>query len=287
MKQPLEPPVSPEFPTGRTNPLSRRDLLRLSAGSLLALGLWPGARRAEGAGTSEAFSFLAVNDLHFQSERCGPWFERVVRQMKASEPKPAFCLMSGDWSEHGTAAELGAARDAFRELGIPVHGVIGNHDYSAGSSRAEYDALFPGAINYAFEAGGWQWLGLDTSEGQKASGTTVQAHTLAWLDEQLPKLDRKRPTVIFTHFPLGPLTPYRPLNADALLERLIGYNLQAVFSGHFHGFTQRVLGDVTLTTDRCCAISRANHDRTPEKGYFFCTTKAGRITRTFVEVPLA
>ncbi len=259
-------------------------MLRLSAGHLLALGLWPGALRAEGPGNSEDFTFIAVNDLHFQSERCGPWFERVVRQMRASDAKPAFCLIGGDYSEHGTKAEMGAARDAFKELGVPVYGVIGNHDYGPAESRTDYDALFPGAINYAFDAGGWQWLGLDTSEGHKAKGTMIQPHTLAWLDEHLPKLDKKRPTVVFTHFPLGPLTPSRPGNADALLERLIGYNLQAVFSGHFHGFTERVLGAVTLTTDRCCAISRANHDGTPEKGYFLCQTKAGRVTRTFVEV---
>jgi len=264
--------------------IDRRAALRLSAGALLAAGLWPGARRAAGAGNPEDFTFIAVNDLHFQSERCGPWFERVVRQMKASAPSPAFCLISGDYAEHGTKAELGAARDAFRELGIPVHGVIGNHDYGGGESRADYDALFPGEINYRFDAGGWQWLGLDTSEGHKASGTTIQPHTLQWLDENLPKLDRRRPTVIFTHFPLGPLTPSRPGNTNDLLGRLIGYNLQAVFSGHFHGFTERVLGDMSLTTDRCCAISRKNHDGTPEKGYFLCRAQAGRITRTFVEV---
>src|SRR5687767_11291702 len=106
---------SPDFSPERV--ISRRELLRLSAGSLLALGLWPGARRAAGAGNPEDFSFIAVNDPHFQSARCGPWFERVVRQMKATEPRPAFCLMSGDWSEHGTKAELGAVRDAFRGLG--------------------------------------------------------------------------------------------------------------------------------------------------------------------------
>jgi predicted phosphodiesterase len=264
--------------------VSRRDALRLSAGGLLALGLWPGALRAAGAGNPEDFSFIAVNDLHFQSERCGPWFEQVVRQMKAGPAKPAFCLISGDYSEHGTQKEMGAARDAFKELGIPVYGVIGNHDYGEDEDRADYEKLFPGAINYAFEAGGWQWLGLDTTEGHKASGTRIQPHTLKWLEENLPKLDPKKPTVIFTHFPLGPLTPSRPANADALLEKMIGFNLQAVFSGHFHGFTERMLGGVALTTDRCCAISRANHDGTPEKGYFLCAAKAGRIIRTFVEV---
>lgn len=263
---------------------SRRDFLRTGVAGLLAAGLWPGALRAAGAGSPEDFTFIAVNDLHFQSERCGPWFERVVRQMKATTPAPAFCLMSGDWAEHGTKAEMGAARDAVRGLGVPVYGVIGNHDYGADESRADYDALFPGAINYRFEAGGWQWLALDSSEGRKAKGTTIQPHTLAWLDEQLRKLDRKKPTVIFTHFPLGPLTPSRPVNADALLERLTDFNLQAVFSGHFHGYTERILGPVTLTTDRCCAISRANHDGTPEKGYFLCEAKGGQISRTFVEV---
>ena len=46
----------------------------------------------------------------------------------------------------------------------------------------------------------------------------------------------------------------------------------------------RTLGSAALTTDKCCAISRENHDGTPEKGYFICQAKAGRISRTFVEV---
>jgi hypothetical protein len=39
-----------------------------------------------------------------------------------------------------------------------------------------------------------------------------------------------------------------------------------------------------LTTNRCCAISRDNHDGTKEKGYFLCTASAGSIQREFVEV---
>lgn len=76
----------------------------------------------------------------------------------------------------------------------------------------------------------------------------------------------------------------RPLNADALLTRLLEFNLVAVFDGHFHGFTERVVGRTVLTTNRCCAISRDNHDGTKEKGYFLCTASAGGIQREFVEV---
>ena len=49
-------------PSKTKDMLSRRDMLRASASSLLALGLWPGALRAEGESQGEDFSFIAVND---------------------------------------------------------------------------------------------------------------------------------------------------------------------------------------------------------------------------------
>ena len=72
-----------------------------------------------------------------------------------------------------------------------------------------------------------------------------------------------------------------------MLARFKEYNLRAVFNGHFHGFTARWFGRATVTTNRCCAISRENHDGTKEKGYFVCEAKDGNVIRTFVEVPMA
>src|SRR5206468_6314048 len=57
-----------------------------------------------------------------------------------------------------------------------------------------------------------------------------------------------------------------------------------LFNGHFHGFTESKAGSTILTTNRCCAISRKNHDGTKEKGYFLCAAKEGRIERKFIEV---
>lgn len=89
--------------------------------------------------------------------------------------------------------------------------------------------------------------------------------------------------MVLTHFPLGAVGRCRPQNADDLLERLLPYNLQAVFSGHFHGFTERKLRSATLTTNRCCSFKRGNHDGTSEKGDFICEASEGKISRTFVE----
>jgi hypothetical protein len=76
----------------------------------------------------------------------------------------------------------------------------------------------------------------------------------------------------------------RPTNADEVLDRFKEYNLRAVFGGHFHALTERQAGDVLLTTNRCCALRKGNHDSSPEKGYFLCHAKDGKVTYTFVEV---
>jgi predicted MPP superfamily phosphohydrolase len=313
LKQPPSYTGGHAAPEYRTTPtFTRREALqRLSAGSLLALGLWPGALRAADKDHSGTFRFLVVNDTHHMSPACGAWLEAVVRQMKTHEAVE-FCLLAGDLVDRGKRDDLAATRDIFQALPVPTYAVIGNHDYlaekkskllhvtpgpffsprddrrdapppSKWADRSAYEKLFPQRLNYWFRHRGWQFVGLDTSEGTLFENTRIQTPTLQWLDDNLRRLDRTQPTVIFTHFPLGPTVRYRPLNADDLLERFMPYNLQAVFCGHFHGFTERQRGDITLTTNRCCALKRDNHDGTKEKGYFLCTARDGRISRSFIE----
>ena len=123
------------------------------------------------------------------------------------------------------------------------------------------------------------------SDGVNASESTIHDSTFAWLRAILPRLDRAKPTIVFTHFPLGEKVTNRPVNADALLECLLDYNLQAAFSGHWHALTEHPWRRAVLTTDRCCSRIRFNHDGSKEKGWFVCTAKDGKITRRFVEIP--
>lgn len=269
--------------TIRTAHVSRRKALGLSSGSLLALGLWPGCLRVRDQRRGGTFNFLVVNDTHCYTEKCGPFLERVVQGMKASH-NAELCIIAGDLAEKGTSRELSMVKEIFATLSMPLFVVPGNHDYVSQTDRKPYDDLFPGCSNYRFNHKGWQFVGLDSTEGLRYEKTHIQDHTLKWLDDNIHKLDKKRPTVCFTHFPLGANAPMRPLNADAVLERLLDINLVAVFGGHHHGFTEVHTGKTTLVTNRCCAISRANHDKTKEKGYFFCEAKDGSINRTFVEV---
>ncbi len=265
--------------------LSRRQILRFGAGSLLAAGVWPGSIWAEGVQTGTGFYFAVVNDLHYHDKRCSLWFEALVKHLKSRAEKIEFCLLAGDLSDRGKPEQLGPVRDIFKELGVPFHTVIGNHDYTSMTDRKAYEDSFPNSINTYFEHNGWQFLGLDSSEGTKLQ-TAVQPHTLKWLDETLPKLDKKRPTVMFTHFPFGSFVIYRVSNAEDVLARLKEHNLLAVFSGHFHSLTERKAGSAVCTTNRCCSFHRKNHDGVKEKGYFLCHAHDGKIERTFAEFKL-
>jgi predicted phosphodiesterase len=275
---------SSESPCMRTTPrLTRREMLQLSAGSLLSLGLWPGALRAEGAGPASRFHFVAINDVHYMTERCARFLERVLGQIKAG-PKPEFCLLAGDASDHGTTQELAPVKEAFQRLGVPCYPVPGNHDYLKQTDRSDYETVFPGRLNYHFEHQGWLFIGLDSTEGLKAGNTRIQPPTLQWLDDHVPKLDQATPLVLFTHFPLGEKVNNRPLNGESVLERLREHNLRLVLGGHYHASTERRAGGITLVTTRCCSVSRGNHDGSKEKGYLLCEVKDGAVARTFVEV---
>lgn len=264
---------------------SRREMLRLSAGGLLSLGLWPGVLRAAGNGQGGNFHFIVVNDLHYFDTHCGVWLETAVQQMKTHPEKPAFCVINGDLSEEGTAVQISSVKDLFKNLGIPVFTTIGNHDHIIGFRTDTYEMVFPNRLNYIFEFKGWQFVAFDSTQGQEAFKAAVQPSTLQWIDDNIRQLSKTSPTVILTHFPFGPGTQYRSLNADLVLTRFRNHNLQAVLNGHWHGFTEKHLDKITLTTNRCCSWHRRNFDGTSEKGYFLCEAKDGQISRTFVQVP--
>ncbi|MFO1490890.1 MAG: metallophosphoesterase [Kiritimatiellia bacterium] len=262
---------------------SRRSFLQTAApGVLLALGLWPG-RRAEAVEAAPPFRFIQVNDLHCHTPECRAWLARVAASMR--ERKPAFVLACGDLTDAGGEERMTEVRDAFATIGAPVYAVPGNHDYLAPDDRSAYDRIFPDRLNHAFDHGGWHFVGLDTTEGQKYTQTMISKATLDWAAAHARETDPAVPLVLFTHFPLGAGMPMRPLNADALLEPFRKHNLQAVFGGHHHGFTETNERGVSFTTNRCCAISRQNHDGSVDKGYFLCTAGPRGLYREFVRVP--
>jgi 3',5'-cyclic AMP phosphodiesterase CpdA len=263
--------------------LSRRVMLRWTSQALLAAGFWPGVRM-QAAGSSSNFEFLILNDLHHVAPECTTWLNRVVHQLQ-THTSAEFALILGDLTDLGTESSHRAVREVFEGFGKPYYVQIGNHDYLSPTDRSFYTATHPDRLNYFFRHRGWQFIGVDTTEGQKYEKTSIQPTTLEWLDKNLRRLRRSRPTVLFTHFPLAQGVNYCPTNANALLDKFRDFNLKAVFSGHYHALTLREdAKGVPFATNRCCARIRGNHDGSKEKGYFLCSARKGELQHRFVEV---
>ena len=262
------------------NTHSRRSMLRMSASSLLAAGLWPGRLWAADKDTG-SFRFVVINDLHYQCPECADFFSKLVEQVNGTKGDLDFCILAGDLSDNGTPEQLGPLREIVDKLRCKVVTVPGNHDHLK-DNRQPYEQAFPKSTNQHFDHKGWQFVGLDTCDGKKSNKVAASKATLDYVDGLLPTLDRSRPTVVFTHFPLNPKTKYCLTNAGALLDRFKGHHLAATYGGHFHGFTEGKAGDTVLTTNRCCSLKRNNHDGTQEEGYFVVEARDGLLKREFV-----
>jgi 3',5'-cyclic AMP phosphodiesterase CpdA len=259
----------------------RAALVRVGKLGLLAGSLGPLAWRGWAKSASAEFKFIVVNDTHYMSDECGRYLEGLVRQMNGEGAE--LCLHAGDLTEKGERNHLKAVRQIFSRLDMPFYPVPGNHDYLTPANREAYTSTFPLRVNYSFRHQGWQFIALDTTEGQKYFGTRIQPATFRMLADIQSRLRKSRPTIVFTHFPLCEEVRTRPVNARELLAKFDGWNVKAFFSGHFHGFTECTYGEAPVTTNRCCALKRNNHDNTKEKGYFVCTVSGMALSRRFVE----
>jgi hypothetical protein len=273
--------------------LSRRQILRTSSAVALAglfgQGLWPGTLRAAEAAVGAEFHFVVANDLHYFDEKCGPFFGRVTERIRAQHKElPGgidLILLAGDLSDWGQDFQFAAVRDIFKTTGIDTHVVCGNHDWADWGDRKNYLDLYPKSLNYTFEHRGWQIVALDSTNQNLKSRVKVTDETLHWLDENLPKIDRRRPVITFTHFPMHPQLQWPAANSADVLARFKEHNLAGLFGGHCHAAREQAFQGAPVVTNRCCSHRVPNHDGSKLKGYFLCHAKEGKVTREFIEIP--
>lgn len=150
--------------------------------------------------------------------------------------EPRGVLISGDltedgeaWQWHGFTRYYGlSGNDAL--IRYPVFEGHGNHDkqgdwYVLNRIRERH-----GDLNYAFD---WHDLHL------VCLGEAPDRLGLEWLAKNLSRVGRARPILIYFHFPLqGPYSDNNWFGRGDYRERfaatIAGYNVIAVFHGHYH-----------------------------------------------------
>ena len=149
-------------------------------------------------------------------------------------PKPAFVIGTGDITEWPTNAAM-KGYDALlnTRLKFPAYDILGNHD---DGGRAFSPTMINwlkkkhGSLSYTFEKSGVVFIGLWSKfdpKGKPAQPLTKEA--LDYLREQLAKLPREKPVVIFTHLCHDAMT-----NRDELVDTIGKSNVIMVMGGHYH-----------------------------------------------------
>jgi 3',5'-cyclic AMP phosphodiesterase CpdA len=262
-----------------------------------------------GAPAGGDFDFVHFTDCHLQPELGGISGTRQCFR-KISSLKPAFAIAGGDLVMDADAGPKQRAESLYRsyaevqrELRMPVHAVLGNHDVvgtqpdsgfadeDPDMGKAWFEKQF-GRRYRSFDHKGWHFVLLDSiqTDAMRIFSGKIDAEQMRWLQADLAALAPKTPVIVTTHVPLvsaamqivpdpwKTASTYLITNAPEVLEVLKPYNVKAVLQGHTH-IREKVVYDGVqyLTSGAVCGNwwkgARLGH---PE-GFAYLQVRGGEV----------
>jgi 3',5'-cyclic AMP phosphodiesterase CpdA len=260
--------------------LSRRSFFKLagvSAAAALGKGLLPPHAFqlidvAEAAETKPKFTFAYISDAHLYEQKLNDRFVRAIMKavddVNALDPQPDFVLMGGDLAQLGQRKELELGRDILKMVKAPLRMMVGEHDWFLDMGQAWRE--FFGPENYSFDHKGvhfvtimsvqekdfWTERGMTPMQRMQTvagldnalqSRFEVGEAGRRWLADDLAKVDKATPVVVFSHSPLYKY--YRNWNfwtedADQVQAILRPFNQVTVLHGHTHQLLTNRIGNI-------------------------------------------
>jgi 3',5'-cyclic-AMP phosphodiesterase len=220
------------------------------------------------------FTFAYISDTHIYTTDLNDRFVRAtlkaVDDVNRLDPQPDFVLFGGDLAQLGKPAELQLGLQILKQVKAPLKIMVGEHDWYLDLGQT-WRNLF-GSPNYSFDHKGvhfvvlnsviekdfWTPLKLTPEERMHVvagldNGTQsrfeVGEEQRLWLKQDLAKINRKTPIVVFSHSPLYKY--YRPWNfwtedADEVQALLRPFNTVTVIHGHTHQVLTNHIGNISF-----------------------------------------
>jgi Icc protein len=258
--------------------LSRRSFLKvagLSAGIAAAKSLMPphGFQLVDVADAADRpFTFAYISDTHLYPRRVNDRFVRAILKavddVNNLDPQPDFVLFGGDLAQLGQKEELELGAQILKAVKAPIHMMVGEHDWFLDMGD-HWRQLF-GPEHYSFDHKGvhfvtimsvqekdfWTARSMTPMERMKTvagldngvqSRFEVGDAGREWLKNDLAKLDKTTPLVVFSHSPLYKY--YRPWNfwtedADDVQAILQPFQNVTVIHGHTHQLLTNRIGNI-------------------------------------------
>ena len=245
---------------------SRRDLLK-SAGVLATLNCLPvNMVELAFADPRQNFTFAHISDAHIQQIQGAKFVRnwdrgliRAVAETNLLSPKPDFVIFGGDLAQLGKKSELDHGAEMLSKLDYKVYPVMGEHDYYLdlgeywselfGPHHSSWDhkGIHFVVLNSVLTYDPWtyeRWpsaeqrmlemAGLDNPNG---SPFMVGEKQRNWLREDLKKVKKDTPIVVFSHSPIQKI--YKGWNfwtedAEEVQALLRPFEDVTVIYGHVH-----------------------------------------------------
>lgn len=263
-----------------TTSISRRAFLKGATALAAAQALPISLVELVFADESRNFTFAYLSDSHIQQISGNRFVRnwdrgliRAVAETNLLRPKPDFVIFGGDLAQLGSKPELDHGAEILAALGGKVHYVMGEHDYYL--DLGEYWSRLFGPHYYSFDHKGvhfvalnsiltyddWtfkRWptavqrmaemAGLDNPNG---SPFMVGGKQRDWLRQDLEKVDKNTPLVVFSHSPLQKI--YRGWNfwtedAEQVQELLKPFRKVNVLYGHVHQIQYHQIGNISFNS---------------------------------------
>ncbi len=257
---------------------SRRHFIKKSSALALASTLPVSLIELAFAENSQNFTFAYISDAHIQQIKgnrfVSNWdkgLARAVAETNLLTPKPDFVMFGGDLAQLGSQPELDHGAEIMSALKPDVRYVMGEHDYYL-DLGTYWEKLF-GPQYYSFDHKGVHFIvlnsirtyddwtynrwpsreqrmlemaGLDNPNGSPFMVGEVQRK---WLKDDLEKIAKSTPVVVFSHSPLQKI--YKGWNfwtedADQIQALLRPFDKVSVIYGHVHQIQYNQIGNISF-----------------------------------------
>ncbi len=182
------------------------------------------------AGFGQKLTFALLTDLHVNpNSATDSALHQIVSEINKAEFD--FVIVSGDISNAGSDAELGAVKNALSKLNKPYYTIPGNHETNwSESAGLQFNRLF-GNDRFLFRKNGFLMVGMNTGPFMKMGDGLVKQEDLQWLSRELKKSKADNEILVaFAHYPLA-----EGLNNWNEVTRILKENNCIVsFCGHGH-----------------------------------------------------
>lgn len=195
-----------------------------------------------------AHDFLAIADSEIGGGGVGAWINHVKGLV--DEVKPAFLIHLGDICyEDGLKQHIKDMNS--QNMGVPVHYIMGNHDYVAGLYGEKLFESIYGPVWYSFDVGNTHYVVTPFQSGADYLPRYAETDRWKWLENDLKHMDPDKQLVIFNHRDAH--VPDYVFSTGLIGKKLDlkEHNLTAWFFGHNHtNFVNDNEGVINIATAR-------------------------------------